>query len=169
MICKKGLCTWRRSALGWRNRVPSSRRSKRQGPGATRGRSPVIARVRQTQSDEFIQLVYVSTAAETLRPADLEAIAEVSQRWNGRAGLTGFLLHQGPRFYGVLEGPTRALFSRMEAIVTDPRHRNVVVLREDTITERRFRNWSFGLLPSTARPPVQGATVDFIRDIARRM
>jgi hypothetical protein len=142
---------------------------KRQEPGATSGRSPVIAKVRQSQNDEIIQLVYVSTALETLRPGDLEAIAVVSQRRNERAGLTGFLLHQGPRYYGDLEGPTRALFSRMESIVTDPRHRNLVVLREDAISERRFRNWSFGLLPATARPLAQGATVDFIRDIARRM
>lgn len=159
----------KQSALGCRNRVPSSRRSKRQEHGATRGRSPVIARVSQAQSNEIVQLVYVSTASETLCPADLDAIADVSRRRNGRAGLTGFLLHQGPRFYGVLEGPTRALFARMEVIVTDPRHRNVVVLREDTITERRFRNWSFGMLPVAVRPVAQGATVDFIHDIARRM
>ncbi len=57
----------------------------------------------------------------------------------------------------------------MEAIVTDSRHRNVVVLREDTIAERRFRNWSFGVLPVAVRPVAQGATVDFIHDIARRM
>ncbi|HMR54104.1 MAG TPA: BLUF domain-containing protein [Amaricoccus sp.] len=168
-MCEKGLCTSKKSALGCLNRVPSSCQARRQGPAATRGRSPVIATVRQTRKDEFIQLVYVSTAAETLRPADLDTIAEVSRRRNEQAGLTGFLLHQGPRFYGVLEGPTRALFARMEAIVTDPRHRRVVVLREDTITERRFRNWSFGILPAVPIRPAQGATVEFISDFARRM
>ena len=59
------------------------------------------------------------------------------------------LIIQGGRFHGVLEGPQRVLFNRMEAIVTDSRHRNLVVVREDAVTQRRFQNWSFGSLPDS--------------------
>lgn len=88
---------------------------------------------------------------------------------NRRAGLTGFLVHQGGRFHGVLEGPQRALFSRMERIVTDPRHHKLVVVREDTIDSRRFQNWSFGFLPDSQPLAAGEASAEFLNSLTSRM
>jgi hypothetical protein len=92
---------------------------------------------------DLVRLVYVSAAAPGLAPADLAAIEAASLRHNAARGLTGLLLFGGGRFYGVLEGPGRRLFARMERIAVDPRHRNLRILREDAACERRFANWSF--------------------------
>lgn len=114
-----------------------------------------------------MQLVYTSLAAPSLSGAELDAIAACSETKNTAAGLTGLLLHQGRSFCGVLEGPRRAVFARMEAIATDPRHQGVRILREEPIRRRRFDNWSFASLPGRAEAP-EGAEA-FIRMLARRL
>lgn len=120
---------------------------------------------------DLVQLVYASTAAPALSAADLDAIAAASRTRNEAIGLTGLLLHQGRSFYGVLEGPKRRVFARMERIITDPRHFRVRILREEDVAARRFANWSFGVLP--ALEPGPGGTVErpeeFIQSFARRL
>jgi hypothetical protein len=118
---------------------------------------------------ELIRLVYVSVAAENLDDDDLDAIAEVSRIKNERAGLTGFLIHQGGRFHGVLEGPQRALFARMEVIMRDPRHHKLVVVREDGIAARRFKNWSVGFLPASSELATDDAAAQFLRGLTSRI
>jgi hypothetical protein len=86
-------------------------------------------------------------ASPSLGPAELEAIAVRSAARNAEADITGLLLHQGGRFYGVMEGPQARVFRRMEVIITDRRHSGVRILREVPIAERRFESWSFGALP----------------------
>lgn len=109
-------------------------------------------------------------AAPWLSQVDLEAIGRSSQANNAAAELTGFLLHQSPRFYGVLEGPSRRLLRRMEVIVADPRHFRLRVLREEPIGQRRFQDWTLGFAPSTAQNfGKDDGTVDFIQTLARRL
>jgi hypothetical protein len=111
----------------------------------------------------------VSVAADDLTQDDLDAISAISRIRNRRAGLTGFLIHQGGRFHGVLEGGQRALFSRMEAIATDPRHHGLVVIREDSVASRRFQNWSVGFLPDSHDLAGGDAAAEFLRDLTGRM
>jgi hypothetical protein len=115
-----------------------------------------------------VRLVYVSTAAPGLSGRDLEQIAAVGGKRNAAAGLTGLLLHSGACFYGILEGPSRRVFSRMEAIIADRRHSGVRVLREETIASRRFENWSFSSLPAIGRGPSE-TSEEFIWNLARRL
>lgn len=117
---------------------------------------------RKTERD-LVHLAYVSSAASTLTLSDLDAIGARALERNVAARITGLLLYQGDTFCGVLEGPRRAVFSRMEIIITDPRHHALRILREDAIDERRFSNWSFGALPV---PPLQagfGRAEHFLR------
>lgn len=116
---------------------------------------------------DLLQLVYVSAAVPTLTADNLDRIAEASARRNESAGLTGLLLHQGASFYGVLEGPRRRVFQRMEVIITDRRHFALRILRETPILCRRFENWSFGTLPRTTE--TVGEPEDFIRVLSRRL
>ncbi len=134
-----------------------------------RGRSHRLGH-RRGQSRDLLRLVYVSAAARPLGADDLEAIAKVSERNNAARGLTGLLLFGGARFYGVLEGPRRRVLSRMEAIITDPRHRDLRIIIEDDITAQRFANWSFGRIPASdgAADPAESLET-FILGLAGRL
>ena len=101
----------------------------------------------QPRPKGLIQLVYASLASPSLGQPELELIATRSAANNARFEITGLLLHQDGHFYGVMEGPERRVFQRMEAIITDRRHSAVRILREVPIAERRFESWSFGALP----------------------
>jgi hypothetical protein len=86
--------------------------------------------------------------------AELEALAENSRDRSGAARLTGLLLQHGEHFYGILEGPRRRVFQRIEEIIAEQGQRGVRILREEPIRTRRFANWSSGVLPaSPARGP----------------
>ena len=114
----------------------------------------------------LLQVIYVSTATVPLAPEEFTALATRARARNAAQGLTGFLFHQPPRFYGVLEGPERKVLARMEAIATDPRHRALTVLREERIPEPRYRNWAFGVLPQ-ARPGSEYAvSAEFVYSLA---
>ena len=85
-------------------------------------------------------------------------------------GLTGLLLFGGSRFYGVLEGPRRRVFGRMEAIITDPRHRALRIISEEEIAAQRFANWSFGRIPDTGDSSDSVASLEsFILGLAGRL
>lgn len=92
---------------------------------------------------DLIRLVYASHARADLAAADLDAIEASARRNNAARGLSGFLIHGGHRFYGLLEGPRRRVLARMEKIMLDPRHRRIVVVSEEDVQERRFSSWSF--------------------------
>ncbi|WP_161989101.1 BLUF domain-containing protein [Sphingomonas glacialis] len=97
-------------------------------------------------------LLYVSTQAFT--PADADAtIARIvtgSRRRNVRFGVTGALIATARRFAQVIEGPSDSIATLFASIRFDPSHRDVTVLLADTISERRFGEWSLayhGLAP----------------------
>lgn len=121
-----------------------------------------------------MQIVYTSTAVRPLGADDLDAIRIASERNNSARGLTGFLLYQGGRFYGLIEGPRRALMARMEKIIADPRHRDLRVLREADVSSYRFRNWTLSHLPdagaASGQPgPTGQPSVEFIVNLSRRL
>jgi len=119
---------------------------------------------------DLIQLVYVSASVPGLTPDRMERIRVSSERDNRRAEITGLLLHQGSSFYGVLEGDRRRVFRLMERIITDPRHRDVQILREGEVSLRRFENWSFGaLVRGTSATLDQIAADEFIHNLSRRL
>ena len=136
---------------------------------ASRGGCCTIATAQSRPERNLIQLVYASVAAPSLTAENLDDIAARSAARNAAAGITGLLLHQGDRFYGVMEGPQARVFQRMEVIITDRRHAEVRILREEAIPERRFENWSFGALP-TLGPPGAGAPSPeaFVLALSRR-
>jgi hypothetical protein len=119
---------------------------------------------------DLVQLVYVSTAARDLALDELNELAERSRRNNLKARITGILLHQGASFYGVLEGDRTRVFQRMEIIISDGRHRDVQILREQEIRTRRFENWSLGAIPrSTARTGANDAADGLVRDLSKHL
>jgi hypothetical protein len=140
-------------------------------PDATPGKGGcgIVAQRRRPERD-LVQLVYSSSAVPSLSARDLDALAASSAANNAELGLTGLLLHRGSCFCGVLEGPRREVFARMEAIATDSRHEGLKILREESIRRRRFDNWSFASLPGPQPTSEDREGADaFIRTLAHRL
>lgn len=125
---------------------------------------------RRPAGRKLLQLVYVSTATRRLAECDLQSIADASQRRNEAAGLTGLLMYQGGFFHGVLEGPASQILRRMEVIITDDRHRELQILREQDTSARRFASWTFSALPHSApdHVPLQSQT-EFLHILSSRL
>lgn len=97
------------------------------------------------KSDTLYSLVYISRETAPMSRDGLLALLAQSRPKNQRRGITGLLVHKAGHFLQVLEGPKDALESIMETIAADPRHQDVSILLRDSITERRFGNWSMAL------------------------
>jgi hypothetical protein len=92
----------------------------------------------------LLSLTYVSSATELLAmPALLDMLAVIRPR-NEALGLSGLLLYSGGNIIQVLEGPEDAVESTFQAIVDDPRHKDVIVMLRDPIEQRAFPDWSMG-------------------------
>lgn len=92
----------------------------------------------------LVRLLYASRTAGQLEPKVIDSILETSRRNNPQYGITGILCHGGEVFMQVLEGgraPVNALYN---AIIRDPRHRDVTLLCYEEVSERRFAGWTMG-------------------------
>lgn len=78
-------------------------------------------------------------------PEDQEEIRNIvdgSLRRNKDLDVTGALFCTSGRFAQILEGPEIALRALMRSIEADNRHRNVRIISEEVLQERRFSQWS---------------------------
>lgn len=92
--------------------------------------------------EPMLRLMYVSQAAEGLGEADFNSILVASNRHNAEAAVTGALcLHEG--FFGqILEGPEPAVRATYERIAGDPRHKDPVILVQESPFYRLYGGWS---------------------------
>jgi hypothetical protein len=123
-------------------------------------------------------LLYISDSmVEGAASADaVTRIVEVSRPRNARLAVTGALIFAESHFAQMLEGPQAAVEELMASIRRDPRHRNVRVLREGPVPERRFTRWSLAYYgPSTllgdlfADSGDSGETADRITAVMARL
>ena len=92
----------------------------------------------------LVRLLYASRAASPMGEAELSAILKQSREHNPALGLTGLLCYTDGLFMQVLEGGRTAVNARYKAIIDDPRHKDVILLRYEEIGERQFAGWSMG-------------------------
>jgi Sensors of blue-light using FAD len=118
---------------------------------------------RRTRKDrDLVQIAYVSIAAVPLSPAELEAMAAEAEQCNAAARVTGLLLHHGIYFYAILEGPRRRVLGRIEDIIAERKERELRILREESVSRRRFENWTFGVLPASLQ--LAAGPSEFLRE-----
>ena len=89
----------------------------------------------------LVRLLYASRAAAALTPETIEAILATSRKRNPPEGITGLLCSSGDNFMQVLEGGREAVNHLYARICQDARHRDVILLHYEEITERRFAAW----------------------------
>ncbi|WP_236613013.1 BLUF domain-containing protein [Sphingobium quisquiliarum] len=87
------------------------------------------------------QIMYISSAASPVPPAQCAQIAQDAAVRNSRDDVTGLLLFNGRRFLQVLEGPRQNVERIYERIGRDGRHRALVMLRRQDIAAREFGDW----------------------------
>jgi hypothetical protein len=89
-------------------------------------------------------IVYVSTAVKLMHENQLFDILHNSRQHNAALNISGVLLYSEGTFIQVLEGRDGvidALYSRIEA---DQRHKSVIKLIDEPITEKSFAQWLMG-------------------------
>jgi Sensors of blue-light using FAD len=93
----------------------------------------------------LVRLVYASRAADPAAAAT-EAILAESRSHNPGCGITGVLCYGGGIFLQALEGGRTQVSELYGHIQKDVRHKDVVLLDYEEITERRFGGWTMGLV-----------------------
>lgn len=91
----------------------------------------------------LVRLLYASRAVDPT-PETIEAILHECRTRNPNNGITGVLCYGGGIFLQVIEGGRMVISQLYSHIQRDSRHKDVVLLQYEEITERRFAGWTMG-------------------------
>lgn len=91
----------------------------------------------------LVRLLYASRAIDP-NPGGIDAILSQSRQYNPTSGITGILCYGGGIFLQAIEGGRMAVSDLYGHIQRDPRHKDVVLLHYEEISERRFGGWTMG-------------------------
>ena len=94
----------------------------------------------------MVRLLYASKAADNVSQEELLKIFSQSKANNPESGITGVLCSSGRIFLQVLEGGRMQVNALYNHIAADLRHKDVVILSYEEISERKFSGWSMGLV-----------------------
>jgi Sensors of blue-light using FAD len=103
----------------------------------------------------LIRIIYVSTAVGAQTVSETKAILEVSQKWNHANDVTGVLCEGEGVYLQCLEGERRLVTQLYARIYADPRHSDVQMIHCESVTNRRYRNWSMGHVDLAQVDPVR--------------
>src|SRR4051812_47320701 len=92
------------------------------------------------------QLIYVSRSRVKMDLAEIQALAEHSERKNAKVDISGALLSVGQHFMQLLEGELSEVTSLFERIRLDPRHQDVHCLLCKNVTKRLYPQWGMRLV-----------------------
>jgi Sensors of blue-light using FAD len=91
----------------------------------------------------LVRLLYASRAVDTT-PDAIDAILAQSRQSNPSCGITGILCYGGGIFLQAIEGGRMPVSELYGHIQRDQRHKDVVLLHYEEVTERRFGGWTMG-------------------------
>ena len=91
----------------------------------------------------LVRLLYASRAVDSSADA-IAGILSQSRLYNPTSGITGILCYGGGIFLQAIEGGRSAVSELYGHIQKDPRHKDVVLLDFEEISERRFGGWTMG-------------------------
>lgn len=91
----------------------------------------------------LVRLLYASRIVEPASSAT-ESILAQSRSHNPASGITGILCYGGGIFLQALEGGRMPVSELYGHIQRDARHKDVVLLSYEEISERRFGGWTMG-------------------------
>ena len=91
----------------------------------------------------LVRLLYASRAIDA-ESAGIEGILAQSRQGHPGLGITGILCYGGGIFLQAIEGGRGAVSDLYGHIQRDQRHKDVVLLHYEEISERRFSGWTMG-------------------------
>jgi hypothetical protein len=91
----------------------------------------------------LVRLLYASRAIDPSSDA-IDAILTQSRQYNPTSGITGILCYGGGIFLQAIEGGRMPVSELYGHIQKDARHKDVVLLHYEEISERRFGGWTMG-------------------------
>lgn len=94
----------------------------------------------------LIRIIYVSSAVGPQTGTVTKSILQSSKSWNGANGVTGVLCQGQGVYLQALEGERNTVTNLYSRIYADLRHTNVGLLHCESITHRRYKNWSMALV-----------------------
>ncbi|MCI1186871.1 BLUF domain-containing protein [Hymenobacter sp. DH14] len=112
------------------------------------------------------RLIYASTAARPLGPAEFERLLMQARIYNFSEGIGGLLLRAGGQFLEVLEGPEPAVAALYARIAADPRHVAVHTLEAAAVRGPLFRAASLGF--AEVEPAALGRLTAYLDPAHRR-
>jgi hypothetical protein len=92
----------------------------------------------------LVRLLYVSRALDPNDALATQSILDSARAHNMSNGITGILCYGGGIYLQAIEGGRQPVNELYGHIVRDPRHKDVVLLDYEEITERRFGGWTMG-------------------------
>lgn len=92
----------------------------------------------------LVRLLYVSRLADSSKPEVIDDILSDSRKHNPALGITGILCYGAGIFLQAIEGGRNSVSDLYTHICKDKRHKDVVLLHFEEITERRFGGWTMG-------------------------
>jgi hypothetical protein len=92
----------------------------------------------------LVRLLYVSRAVDSKANEETDSILDSSRQHNIANGITGILCYGGGIYLQAIEGGRKQVNELYGHIVRDTRHKDVVLLDYEEITERRFGGWTMG-------------------------
>lgn len=92
----------------------------------------------------LVRLLYVSRALDPKADEETDSILDSSRQHNIANGITGILCYGGGIYLQAIEGGRQQVNELYGHILRDARHKDVVLLHYQEITERRFGGWTMG-------------------------
>jgi hypothetical protein len=92
----------------------------------------------------LVRLLYVSRALDPNDAQATQSILDAARMHNISNGITGILCYGGGIYLQAIEGGRHQINELYGHIVRDKRHKDVVLLDYEEITERRFGGWTMG-------------------------
>ena len=91
----------------------------------------------------LVRLLYASRAVDN-SPEAVEAILAQARAHKTSCGISGILCYGAGTFRQAIEGGRTAISELYGHIQRDARHKDVVLLHYEEISERRFGGWTMG-------------------------
>ena len=90
----------------------------------------------------LIRLIYVSKAVDPQSRTLTDSILHKAHAWNTQNDITGVLCEGQGVFLQALEGERGEVTRLYARIFADPRHKDLELIHCESITERRYGEWS---------------------------
>ncbi|WP_333809605.1 BLUF domain-containing protein [Flavobacterium sp.] len=90
------------------------------------------------------RIIYLSSGIKIFSDEEINDLLKVSRNNNQKNGITGLLLYSDGNFMQILEGEKEAVEITYKKIVNDNRHRNIIVVANESVKKRNFSEWKMG-------------------------